>query len=389
VTGVQTCALPISRSAAPERSSPEIASGASRPLHKGYIDISTGLYVREDDDLVLDTPMVVVLRRTYQSGDHRPRRFGISTSHPGEWWLSGNGDPAIPWADLTLANGVRLHFTRISPGNTQEGAVLRHDGLPPEFEGAILRWNGSRWEMQLRDGSSALFVDCQNENERCSLIERRDASGHRVEYVRNAADRLVSIESDGRSISFDYDEQNRIVRAYDTDRRSVSYRYDDRGRLVTASASDGTTRTYAYNGRDELLMVREPGRIVQNWFDDRGRVVRQEVRSSDDDDDPYVVTVRYILDGESVIQTDLEENNLLTRQRYNHDHFMVSETLDPEGITPVTFAYQRDSVTNAVTTATMSCVTLSGSATRKVPIEAQEDDELKWDLVRENCAFLR
>ena len=35
-----------------------------RPLHKGGADISTGVYTREDDDLVVNTPLPIVLRRT-------------------------------------------------------------------------------------------------------------------------------------------------------------------------------------------------------------------------------------------------------------------------------------------------------------------------------------
>src|SRR5204863_9649853 len=112
-----------------------------QPRHQGGADISTGLYTREDDDLVVHTPMPVVLRRTYMSGDHRPRQFGIAAMHPGEWWIYGDNDPRIPWGDLILADGGRIRFTRISPGDRQEGAVLRHDSTPSEFNGAILSWN--------------------------------------------------------------------------------------------------------------------------------------------------------------------------------------------------------------------------------------------------------
>jgi len=45
------------------------ASVLQRPRHKGGVDLSTGLYGREDDDLVVNTPMPIVLRRTYNSGD--------------------------------------------------------------------------------------------------------------------------------------------------------------------------------------------------------------------------------------------------------------------------------------------------------------------------------
>jgi hypothetical protein len=97
-----------------------------RLLHKGHTDLSTGLYVREDDDLAVNTAMPIVLKRAHLSGDHYSRRFGVGATHAGEWWLSGDNDPRIPWADLILATGMHIHFTRISPGHAQADAVLRH-----------------------------------------------------------------------------------------------------------------------------------------------------------------------------------------------------------------------------------------------------------------------
>ena len=116
-----------------------------RPRHKGGVDLSTGLYGREDDDLVLNTALPMVLRRTYNSGDAHVRRFGLDWSHSGEWWLYGDGNPRIPWADLILASGTRIHFERISPGQTQADAVLLHNSSPTEFNGALLSWTGSLW----------------------------------------------------------------------------------------------------------------------------------------------------------------------------------------------------------------------------------------------------
>src|SRR5262249_3252587 len=68
-------------------SAPAVPHTPWRPRHKGGVDLSTGLYTREDDDLVLDTPMPLVLHRTYNSGDGHPRQFGRDWTHAGEWWL--------------------------------------------------------------------------------------------------------------------------------------------------------------------------------------------------------------------------------------------------------------------------------------------------------------
>jgi YD repeat-containing protein len=355
------------------------------PLHKGSADISAGVYTREDDDLVVNTPLPIVLRRTYNSGDGHPRQFGVDTTHPGEWWLYGDGDPGIPWADLVPADGGRIHFVRISPGATQEGAVLRYEGPAGEFNGALLSWSGSRWEMRFRDGSMASFLDCQGARDICWLVERRDPDGHRIAYVRDGSGTLLRMESEGQSIAFDYDDHQRIVRAYDTTQREVSYAYDDRGRLVRATGSDGIVRTYEYDDENNLVGVREPGRILQNWFDDAGRWVRQVVKGSEQDDDPYVATVRYVVEGDTIVESDFNEGAGLTVYRYNLDHDVVSETLDADGPTPIVFTYNLDPVSSISSGVTMSCIGPSGPMTRVVQGASVADEGTKDALIRESC----
>jgi len=362
-----------------------VSSPPVRPRHKGGVDLSTGLYGREDDDLVLNTAMPMVLRRTYNSGDAHVRRFGLDWSHSGEWWLYGDGNPRIPWADLILPSGTRIHFERISPGQTQEDAVLLHNSSPTEFNGALLSWTGALWEMRLRDGSAARFLDCNSGKEVCSLVERRDAQGHRIAYVRNADGTLLKMESDGQSIAFDYDDRRRIVRVHDTLRREVSYLYDDRDRLLRATWSDGIVREYAYDERGKLIEIREPGRIIRNWFDDTGRWVRQVLKDSESDPDPYVATARYVIEDGSVVESAFDDGDGLLVTRYNKNHYIVSETLDADGPSPIVFAYRRDPVSNDGQEATMSCRGETGPVTRTVPSESLKNDALKERLARTFC----
>ena len=358
---------------------------AARPLHKGHVDISTGLYNREDEDLVVPTPLPMVLRRTYLSGDRQSRHFGVGTTHPGEWYLYGDSDPAVPWGDLILADGGRIHFTRISSGTSQADAVLRHEGTPTEFDRALLKWDGTHWVMQLRDGGRALFLDCLREQDVCSLVERSDSQGNRIAYVRDADGRLTRMESAGQSISFDYDEAGRIAGAYDSSQNAVSYRYDGLGRLVRATASDGTVRDYTYNDRDEMTAVREPGRIVANWFDESGRLAKQVVHVSGVDD-PYVMTFAYGLAGTSVVKTDVgEDDGTRSSYRFNGSHYVVSETLDADGPAPVSLTYHNDESTNAASAVTLSCRGRVGPVSRTMPLGARLEDPAKEALIRAEC----
>jgi len=356
------------------------------PLHKGHVDISTGLYIREDDDLVVPSPLPIVLRRTYLSGDRKSRHFGVGTTHPGEWYLYGDGDQRVPWAELILADGGRIHFDRISSGTSQVDAVLRHDSTPGVFNGALLAWDGLRWALRFRAGASALSQDCISGDDVCSLLEQRDSSGHRIVYVRAASGTLVKMESAGQAVTLDYDDHHRIVRAGDTSQHSVSYTYDDAGRLTRATASDGTVRVYTYNARDEMIAVREPGRIVENSFDESGRLIKQVVHLPRYDE-PYVMTFSYVVAGGSVTQTDVgEDDGTRTTYRFNKSHYPVSETHDADGCAPITVVYNRNESTSVATTITLSCLGPTGPVTRTVPLPARFDDLVKEDLIREECS---
>jgi YD repeat-containing protein len=352
-----------------------------RTVHKGHANIGNGVYIREDDDLVVNTPMPIVLRRTYNSGDRFARPFGLATTHAGEWWLHGNGDHAVPWGELILADGARIRFERITPGPTEEGAVLRHDSTPTEFNGSLLSFTGALWELRFPDGSFASFGPPKV----CFLQERRDADGHRIQYVRDASNTLLRMESEGQSIALEYDAQKRIVRASDTTGKDVSYGYDDLGRLVRAAGNNGVVRQYEYDERNNMVAIREPGRIVRNWFDEKGRWSRQVVKSGEDDPDPYVATAHYVVEGNSVVETDLDEGDGLNVFRFNEHHYVLSETLDADGDAPIVFTYDRDEITNVLKGATLSCRAASGPISRRVRVESGNDKAVRDALVRENC----
>jgi YD repeat-containing protein len=362
----------------------EARRASHRPIHKGFAELATGVYIREDDDLVVNTSNPLVLRRTYNSLDGHSRQFGFDATHSGEWWIYGDGDPRIPWGDLILPNGSRIHFTRISAGETQEGAVLRHDGGPSDFNGALLSWNGSKWEMRFRDGSLAIFRDCQHKHETCSLVERRDPEDHRIVYVRDASGTLLAMESENQRIAFEYDDHKRIVRAY-TAGREVAYTYDEGGRLIRATGPYDITRTYEYDEHNKLVGIREPARILRNWFDDGGRWVRQVVKSSEDDADPYVATARYVVENGSIVQSFFDEGDGLEIDRYNAQHYLTSETFDADGPHPISFSYNLDPVTNLMNKATLSCVGPAGAVTRAVEFPAGRTKAAKQALIRQHC----
>src|SRR5690349_3551106 len=88
-------------------------SATYKPFHKGHVDLATGLYIREDEDIVVRGTPALILRRTYLSNYREPKEFGIGTTHNGERYLVGDGQ-RFSWAALIFADGSRVRFNRIS-----------------------------------------------------------------------------------------------------------------------------------------------------------------------------------------------------------------------------------------------------------------------------------
>ncbi len=98
----------------------------NRAIGGDPIDLSTGLYGREDDDLLVDDTPPIRFTRTYRNRDSRSRAFGIGTNHPYDIFLVGD-NTAFTWADLIMADGGRIHYVRISPGSSHVDAVYTYD----------------------------------------------------------------------------------------------------------------------------------------------------------------------------------------------------------------------------------------------------------------------
>lgn len=353
-------------------------------VHKGGVDHSVGLYIREDEDLIVTDVIPLVLRRTYLSGDHVSRQFGIGGTHPGEWYLIGDS-ATFQWAELILADGGRIHFNRDSLDTSSDNPRFEHLSTPTAFWGSKLERAGLEWALRFTDGSVALFQRCSvTKTHTCALVEIRDADGRRIRYVRDPTGLLLQIQGPTREIAFDYDAHGRVIRAYDSLTHGVSYSYDERGRLTQVVASDGTIREYTYNERDEMITIDEPGWVIHNTFDDAGRVVRQITQLSPPEE---LITFEFaytVVDG-SIVQTDMTRNGERTRYTYNSSHYELTETIDADGPNPLSVTYDRSAATNAITALTLQCIGPDGNVIRTVAATQQTKDFIVGQLVRREC----
>lgn len=360
--------------------------GTYTPVHKGGIVLTTGIYRRRNDDLVVDGAPPLVLRRTYLSRYRVSRHFGVGASHDGEMYLIGDPE-RFQWAELIPPDGARVRFARTTPGTSLFGAMFEHRGPSREWDGARLGWTGLNWALRRRDGSLMLFQGCAGPAQSCSIIRARDAQGHVTNYRRNSAGLLMRMEAgDGRWIAFDYDASGRISRASTNDDRHVRYEYDERGRLTLAIASDGVRRAYTYTDLDEMATIREPGTDIENSFEG-GRCVRQANRYPDRE--PYIFAFRYRLEDGRIVQTDTDRSDgSWLRYTWDRAGHATSETWGCQGMEPAVFSYERDA-NNTVMSLTVTCPDRTGRPLRHSSFVRPDrnEDDVKWDILTTHCSW--
>lgn len=362
---------------------PAVFAADHTPLHKGSIDLATGLYVRVNEDLVLQGEPLLALRRTYLSGFRSSREFGIGTTHAGEEYLIGDGE-RFQWASLIQARGSRINFKRTTPGTSLLNARFVHEETAGEWNGAELSWTLLSWTLKKRDGSLMTFRGC-GKGSVCSIIQSTDAQGRTIHYRRNALGRLLKMEAAGdRWIAFDYDAAGRIARAFDSSQREVRYGYDARGRLERVTGSDGSLRRYSYSDLDELESIEEPGTSITNKYED-GRCVRQA--NWFPDRDPYIFEFKYVAEGKRVFRTRSSQSDGTWREFAWDEHkTSISETLGRIGSEPAFIMYERDPVSRVVTALTVSCRSREGRPVRQsTPVRPGEDELLKRAVVQKYC----
>jgi YD repeat-containing protein len=363
---------------------------SDQPLHKGYVNLDSGYYIREDEDLIVPGAPALTLRRTYISNYHASKQFGVGATHNGEVYLIGDG-VRFQSAALILATGHRIKFARVSPGTTYWNALYEHNASGGEWLGARLGWTGGSWALRRIDGSLSVFKGCGRADS-CSILTARDADGHTTKYRRDGEGRLLRMEAGAAWIAFDYDSANRVVRAYDSLQRQVRYDYDADGRLSRVVGHDGAVRRYTYTAKDQLATIVEPGTDIENIYDDAdGRCIRQINRVPDAKDaEPYVFDFTYQVEGGEVVQSRTSRSDG-TWSRYTFDKgYTIAETWGRTGQEPASFTYDRDATTNAITALTVTCPDRTGRPLRHSNVVTNGNEEwIKWDVLRTHCSWRR
>ena len=249
------------------------ASGGG-PEDGDPVDVGTGLFVLKKTDLYLPDVIPLVLTRTYRPNDSQVRPFGIGATHPYAMFLwSANQYQEV---DLILPDGGRVHYVRTSSGTGYTDAVFEHTATPTAFYKSVIRWNGSGWDLTLKDGLVYVFGDTR------PIQSIRDRYGNSLLFTwstvngngQGSGNLLKVTASSGRFFAFTYDGSNRVTQASDNIGRTVGYTYNANGELwkVTDPASGMTE--YTYDGSHRMLTLKDARGItyLTNHYDANGRV---------------------------------------------------------------------------------------------------------------------
>lgn len=236
------------------------------------VDLATGIFSYMQTDLYLPDILPLALVRTYRSEDSVSRPFGIGATHPYEMFLSSVNN--YQEADLILPTGARLHYVRISPGTGFTDAIYEHTATPNVFYKSRLSWNGTGWDVKLKDGTVFVF------GEFAPLQAIRDRFGNQITITRSngQSGNVTQVTSpNGRWFQFTYDASGRIIQAKDNIGRTVGYTYDASGRLWKVTDPANGVTEYTYDSAHRMLTVKDPrGHVyLTNEYDANGRVFRQ------------------------------------------------------------------------------------------------------------------
>jgi len=358
------------------------------PLNKGRVDLDIGVYFRENDDIVVPGTPLLVLRRSYAAGYRRSREFGVGTTHADEWLVLGDGKQ-FQWAELHRPAESRVKFVRTSSGTSFFNAMYEQRGSVGEWTEARLGWTGIDWALRRTDGMLARFRPCgSGKNDRCTITSYRDPDGHVTRYRRTAGGRLERIESGpDRWIAFDYDHEDRVVRAYASTSREVGYEYDDRGRLARVKTGHVVTHRYAYTDLDEMATIDEPDVMLDNSYEN-GRCVRQVNRYADGSP-PYIFDFEYKLEGSRIVETvSRHSDGTWARYGFDKNGFTTAESWGAQGRQSASVVIERDPVTSSARSLTLTCPDRTGQPLRHSSLVAPGGEHwLKWDLARTYCSW--
>ncbi len=220
---------------------------------------------------------------------------------------------------------VQYGITAYYESSNKSGSTLRASGISSDN---LLYLNGMLYtdDLEVFDPQRYIYTTSDNTeyiiDVNKGLIQIKDAYGVTTSF----SERGIS-SSDGKSIKYTYDQNNRITDISDASGKLVKYEYNVLGDLIAFVNETGDKTSFVYNDHYLTEIKDARGvRISKNVYDDDGRLIKTI------DSDGNEITYDHDIDGRQEIITD--RNGGVKKYIYDSNGNILSQT-DQEGNTTV------------------------------------------------------
>lgn len=317
------------------------------------VDLSTGLFIYEKTDLVLNDTIPATLTRTYRQKDNNVRPFGIGATHPYAIYLTNAyPDSYITSSAVLLPDGSKINYVRNAAG------VLEHTETPTSFyRSTLIPGANNSWDVKLQDGTVYHFYrkgrsySAFSHEAWLGLEWIQDRNGNRLVVTSDDNYRVNRVTTtNGRWLAFSYDSNKRVTQIEDNTGRKVKYEYDAAGRLWKATDPAGGVTEYTYDASHRMLTIKDARGIIflTNEYDANGRVKKQTLA------DGSTYQFAYTLDSYSkVTQTDVtDQRGNVRRVTFNTAGYPLTDARAVGKPEQQTVSLERQPTGNLVTRAT-------------------------------------
>jgi len=270
------------------------------------VNMSTGNFVYQKDDIEISGQFPFVFQRFYNAMDNYNGVIGRNWTHNFNIFLREND------------RNVKIIF---DDGHVEE-YLQRKDGSyksPPDRHNTLTYSDGA-YHLSLSSLSSMEMKHYSFDKEG-RLISISDPNGNTLtlSYERGS---LVGISNVCGSLSFVYNDKNRIIKITDHAGRTVSYEYNG-DYLKSATHPSGAVHSYKYDQNGNICDIINPLGItvIHNEYDGRNRTVKQLFPDDGfslteyDDDQFYVINTEQ--NGNKVVYVH-DEKYRTTRIQYDN-----------------------------------------------------------------------
>lgn len=262
------------------------------------VNLSTGNFIYDKEDLKINGSLPFIFRRFYNSRNHYAGALGSDWNHNYEISLSFKKSALSGEEEITilLEDGKEETFLPVEKGIYTPG----NQSL------SILKKTEEGYSYTTLSGDIYIF----DENGRYQRREDSNGQGFTLIYEDDTKTvegaRPIRIQKDtGEYFALSYDEEGYLKSVSDHTGRIFTYEIKD-GRLIGAVRPDGGAFAYAYDGNGKLSAVTNPRGIVtvENEFDEDHRTTLQKF--------PDGTTMSYEYDDEKKTVTLTERNGAKT-----------------------------------------------------------------------------